>query len=75
MLSFYFDKKNTISLSIWNGTSQLGDCIALATYYLVVAANNWKPQSSFFILLALMVVFVLLDLYFIPNELTPRQSI
>jgi MFS family permease len=39
MVSLYFDKTNRITLSAWNGTSQLGDFISLGSFFIIVASN------------------------------------
>ena len=69
MVSLYFDKRNGINLSAWNGTSQLGDFISLITFFAIVATNSWPPQSSFFLASAYLLVMLLLIIFLIPKEM------
>lgn len=69
MLSLYFDKRNGITLSAWNGTSQLGDFISLITFFVIVATNSWPPQSSFFLASGYLLIMLILIAVLIPKEL------
>ena len=69
MVSLYFDKRNGITLSAWNGTSQLGDFVSLITFFVIVATRSWPPQSSFFLASAYLLIMLVLIILLIPKEL------
>lgn len=69
MVSLYFDKSNRITLSAWNGTSQLGDFISLGSFFIIVAADQWQPQSCFFLGSFYLLVMLILIAVLIPNRL------
>jgi sugar phosphate permease len=74
MVSLYFDKRNGITLSAWNGTSQLGDFISLITFFVIVSTNEWQPQSSFFLGSTYLFIMLLLIIFLIPKELKDHNK-
>jgi len=69
MVSFYFNQKDRIYLSLWNGSVQLGEFIALITYFAISNTNELPPQASFFIEGGYILVLLICVLYFIPKNL------
>lgn len=74
MVSLYFDKRNGIILSAWNGTSQLGDFISLITFFVIVASNQWQPQSCFFLGSFYLFVMLILVAFLIPSNFPDRKQ-
>jgi MFS family permease len=74
MVSLYFDKRNGITLSAWNGTSQLGDFISLISFFAIVASNEWQPQSCFFLGSFYILVMLIVVAVFIPTSFPDQKQ-
>jgi MFS family permease len=74
MVSLYFDKSKGITLSAWNGTSQLGDFISLGSFFIIVASNQWQPQSCFFLGSLYLLIMLILVVVLIPNKLKEERK-
>jgi MFS family permease len=73
MVSLYFDKRNGMVLSAWNGTSQLGDFISLISFFVIVASKEWKPQSCFFLGSFYLLVMLVLVIALIPDSFPDQR--
>jgi hypothetical protein len=60
MVSCHFGKKDSLALSAYNSTSQLGDFISLLTYFFIARLTNWPVGVPFFFAALYLATFALL---------------
>jgi hypothetical protein len=68
ILSIKFSKKNNVALPLWNGTSQLGDLIALFISDLFILRLKLNGALTMIAIPILIVVVILLNKFHLPSD-------
>lgn len=74
LVSNHFSKEDGLALSAWNGTSQLGDLLALGTYYCVSQLNPNSPAYGYLLLSFYFFVLIFLDIKLLNEDTISTQS-
>lgn len=67
-MSQYFDRKNSIVLTIWNGTSQFGDFIALFISDILIEEMGADGSITLIIIGILMTIVIVLNIIYLPKD-------